>query len=244
MNKGIPIDLFDDAVLVSSLREADRVLETFERRLRRQGASHVLITGLPLPRRAASRLILRIVWPDVRSGGHVIDVAATDPLLRRCLSARRAFVFGQSELPPGAFGPPDDLEQSPLVIAAGGRSNRFVAVPIHDLQPYQACVVIAGSGLDFDPAGMAGLEHFCLAAFRTLIEVGRLETTRPGDLSDRERMVLTLSAAGKTAAEIAERLEISQRTVHAHLQNACDKMNATNKTQTVVEALRYGQIAL
>jgi LuxR family transcriptional regulator, quorum-sensing system regulator BjaR1 len=230
--------------VVSSMREADRVLETFERRLRRQGASHVLITGLPLPRRAASRLILRIVWPDVRNGGHVIDVSGTDPLLHRCLTARRAFTLGQTDLPAGAFEHHDGLDASPLVTAAGGRSNRFVVVPIQDLQPYQACVVIAGQDLDLDPAETAGLEHFCLAGFRALVAVGRLDTARPGELSDRERMVLRLSAGGNTAAEIAERLEISQRTVHAHLQNACDKMNAANKTQTVVEALRYGQIAL
>ena len=42
----------------------------------------------------------------------------------------------------------------------------------------------------------------------------------------------------------AENLNISQRTVHAHLQNAGEKLDATNKTQAVVEALRYGQISL
>ena len=53
-----------------------------------------------------------------------------------------------------------------------------------------------------------------------------------------------MSALGKTAREIATQLEISQRTVHAHLQNASDKLRATNKTQTVVEAMIYGQIDL
>ena len=76
------------------------------------------------------------------------------------------------------------------------------------------------------------------------ISLGRIESQRPGDLSERERHVLQLTAIGKTAAEIADLLSISQRTVHAHLQNASDKMNASNKTHTVVEALRYGQIDL
>jgi DNA-binding CsgD family transcriptional regulator len=49
---------------------------------------------------------------------------------------------------------------------------------------------------------------------------------------------------GKTASEIAEELKISQRTVHAHLQNASEKLRASNKTHTVVEALRYGQISV
>jgi LuxR family quorum sensing-dependent transcriptional regulator len=67
---------------------------------------------------------------------------------------------------------------------------------------------------------------------------------RPGDLSGRERRVVALSAQGKTAGDIAKILGISQRTVHAHLQNASDKLHARNKTQTVIEALRYGQISL
>ncbi|WP_206365360.1 helix-turn-helix transcriptional regulator [Siculibacillus lacustris] len=203
------------------------------------------MTGLPLPRRAASKLILRIVWPDLRNGGHVIDVSNTDPLLRRCLGTRRAFGIGPNPLgDEGVAEASETLSRSDLIAAAGGPVARLIAVPIHDLNPYQGCVVIAGQDLDFDPATIAGLEYYCLAAFRTLIEVGRLDPTRPGELSDRERHVLTLSAAGKTASEIAGLLEISQRTVHAHLQNACDKMNAANKTQTVVEALRYGQIVL
>ncbi len=56
--------------------------------------------------------------------------------------------------------------------------------------------------------------------------------------------MVELSASGKTASEIAAILEISQRTVHAHLQNASDKLRARNKTHTVVEALRYGQISV
>jgi len=47
-----------------------------------------------------------------------------------------------------------------------------------------------------------------------------------------------------TANDIAKLLEISQRTLHAHLQNASEKLRASNNTHTVVEALRYGQIEI
>ena len=56
--------------------------------------------------------------------------------------------------------------------------------------------------------------------------------------------MVALSAEGKTASDIAKLLAISQRTVHAHLQNASEKLRARNKTQTVIEALRYGQITV
>jgi DNA-binding CsgD family transcriptional regulator len=77
-----------------------------------------------------------------------------------------------------------------------------------------------------------------------MFALGFIRAERPGDLSARERRVVQLSASGKTANEIADILEISQRTVHAHLQNASEKLAAHNKTHTVVEALRYGQISV
>jgi DNA-binding CsgD family transcriptional regulator len=138
----------------------------------------------------------------------------------------------------------DGVITSDLLASAGGPAVDLIAVPIHDLRPYQGCAVIAGLDLPSDASALAGLQHFCVTAFRRLIQAGRLDGSRPGDLSERERHVLQLTAIGKTAAEIADLLEISQRTVHAHLQNASDKMNASNKTHTVVQALRYGQIGL
>lgn len=247
MDQGADAGIFTEAVLLSTVREADRVLDLFEQGLRRLGASHVLITGLPLPRRSLSKLILRIVWPDRRNGGHVIDIGPADPLLGWCLSSRRPLVIRGGHLEayaPGLNGHGAGGIVSELLAAAGGEEANMIAVPIHDLRPYQGCVVIAGRDLRCGPAALAGLEYFCIRAFQSLVALGRLELQRPGDLSERERHVLQLTAIGKTASEIAELLTISQRTVHAHLQNAGDKMNASNKTHTVAEALRYGQIAL
>jgi len=247
MDIGVETDIFSDAHRLSVVREADRILDLFERGLRRFGASHILLTGLPLPRRPVTRLILRIMWPDLRNGGHVIDVGNADPLLGRCLGARRPFVVrgGRLEASTGAPARPTDAAVvSELLAAAGGDNAVMIVVPVHDLRPYQGCVMIAGAQMPTSASALAGLEHFCLTALRALIGAGRLEVGRPGDLSERERHVLQLTAIGKTAAEIADLLTISQRTVHAHLQNASDKMNASNKTHTVVEALRYGQIGL
>ena len=245
MDVGIDTGMFSDALHLSTVNEADLVLDQSERGLRRIGATHILFTGLPLPRRPVSKLIIRIVWPDVRTGGHVIDVGGSDPLLSACLGARRPIAVraGRVESVAGDRRC-DGVVASELLAAAGGSAVDLIAVPVHDLRPYQGCVVMAGIDLPAGASALAGLQYFCTTAFRRLIEAGRLDGSRPGDLSERERHVLELTAIGKTAAEIADLLTISQRTVHAHLQNASDKMNASNKTHTVVEALRYGQIGL
>jgi len=59
-------------------------------------------------------------------------------------------------------------------------------------------------------------------------------------LTDREREVLQLSAEGYTAAQIAEKLFLSQRTVEMHRANFMSKLNLHNQTELIRFAIRYG----
>jgi LuxR family quorum sensing-dependent transcriptional regulator len=54
----------------------------------------------------------------------------------------------------------------------------------------------------------------------------------------REREVLKWVAAGKSAWEIGEILNISKRTVDEHTQTASRKLGAVNRTQAVAIAIR------
>lgn len=247
MDRSVFAGLYGEARRYAVEGGFDRSIDRFESRLRACGATHLLVCGLPLPRRSMAKLIVRIDWPDLRTGGHLIDVSPADALLACCLAHSRPFVVhggrGQFDRIDTA-GPGAALGSSELLEAAGGCDAVVVAIPIHDLTPWQGCVILAGRELAVDPAALGEMSYFCAAALRALIDQGRVDGGRPGELSDRERHVLQLTSIGKTAAEIADLLDISQRTVHAHLQNASEKMNASNKTHTVAEALRYGQIRL
>jgi LuxR family maltose regulon positive regulatory protein len=55
-------------------------------------------------------------------------------------------------------------------------------------------------------------------------------------LSEREREVLQLMAAGLTNDEIAHRLYISLPTVKRHISNAYDKLNVSHRTQALARA--------
>lgn len=59
----------------------------------------------------------------------------------------------------------------------------------------------------------------------------------------RELEVLRFVADGLSHEEIGARLEISAETVRTHVRNACDRLNATTRTQAVATALRRGLIA-
>ena len=59
-------------------------------------------------------------------------------------------------------------------------------------------------------------------------------------LTRREREVLPLIAEGHTSREIAERLEISRRTVDQHRANILRKLGVPNTASLIHYALRRG----
>ncbi len=61
-------------------------------------------------------------------------------------------------------------------------------------------------------------------------------------LSDREIEVLRWTGDGKTSADIAEIINISERTVNFHINNAMLKLNAANKVSAVVKAAMLGML--
>ena len=56
-------------------------------------------------------------------------------------------------------------------------------------------------------------------------------------LTERERECLTWAAEGKTAWETSQILNISERTVIFHLQNAAQKLQVANRPQAVAHAI-------
>ena len=61
-------------------------------------------------------------------------------------------------------------------------------------------------------------------------------------LTDREIEVLRWAADGKTASEIADILNISERTANFHIANSIIKLHAPNKTAAVVRAGMLGML--
>jgi LuxR family maltose regulon positive regulatory protein len=56
-------------------------------------------------------------------------------------------------------------------------------------------------------------------------------------LTTRERQVLSLVAAGTHDQEVAEQLQLSRRTVHAHLRSVYAKLDVTTRTAAVHRAM-------
>ena len=78
------------------------------------------------------------------------------------------------------------------------------------------------------------------AALRLLVPPPQ-QPERPG-LTPRELEVLRWTMDGKTAWEVGAVLGITERTVGFHINNAMLKLQAVNKQQAVLKALRLGLI--
>ena len=64
------------------------------------------------------------------------------------------------------------------------------------------------------------------------------------DLSEREITVLRLVAEGKTNKEIANSLDLSEKTVKNHVRNIFHKLQVYDRTQAAILAIRKGLIEL
>jgi len=98
---------------------------------------------------------------------------------------------------------------------------------------------------------MAAHGHTALSqqlAATMLDEVRRLEVPNPAEedrvITKREEEVLQLIADGCSTPEVAEQLYISQKTVKNHLASIYQKLDARDRTQAVLQAVRMGIIHL
>lgn len=80
------------------------------------------------------------------------------------------------------------------------------------------------------------------AVQRVILSKGPLPLTKM-ELTGREKECLLWAAEGKTGGEIADILNISERTVIFHLQNASQKMGASNRQHAISRAISMGLIA-
>lgn len=85
-----------------------------------------------------------------------------------------------------------------------------------------------------------------LAEFSLLAQKGKGKkpTWVEHDLTEREITVLKLVADGKTNKEIANSLDLSEKTVKNHVRNIFHKLQVYDRTQAAILAIRKGLIQL
>ena len=103
-------------------------------------------------------------------------------------------------------------------------------------QLLQAITTVADGGALLAPTATRAL-------IQEFVEKGPRRTVphpQLGQLTDREREVVSLAAEGLTNAEIAERLVISPATARTHISRAMIKLGARDRAQLLVFAFQSG----
>ncbi|MFN3286060.1 MAG: response regulator [bacterium] len=109
-----------------------------------------------------------------------------------------------------------------------------------DVPPAELCKairVIAAGEVYLQPAVAARL-------VRLLARSQEEPPPRKGELTAREREILSLMARGHTNHEIAELTGLAVETVRSHVKNILQKLGQPNRTRAVLAALRSGLVDL
>jgi DNA-binding NarL/FixJ family response regulator len=155
----------------------------------------------------------------------------------------------------------DGIEATRRIVRSGGRS-RVLVLTTFDLDEYAYAALRAGAsgfllkdalpeelvaGIRAVAAGDAvispGLTRKLIDAFADRMPGRTAEQDRRLDaLTDREREVLTVMAAGWSNTEIAERLCLAESTVKSHVSRVLAKIGARDRVQAVIFAYDAGLV--
>lgn len=136
-----------------------------------------------------------------------------------------------------------DMHKLMSEAAASGLVDGF-CIPVRLPRGGRGLVSFSGAAADLSDDEQLAFQAIGLAAHAQMLHLAVPVAAQRGRLTPREREVLHWTAGGKTADATSEILGISVRTVEYHLLNASRKLNTANRTHTVVEALRSGQLSL
>ncbi len=132
----------------------------------------------------------------------------------------------------------DDDQALAGMLRAGAAGFVLKGVPAEDLQ--RAVRVVAGGGAWLDPAVTARVLAIYRSASPAAVPAGRAADV--ATLTSRELEVLALIGRGKTNAEIAAELFVSEGTVKTHINHLFTKLRLRDRAAAVVFAFDHGLV--
>lgn len=164
---------------------------------------------------------------------------ANSPVLRRLRRSTAPFSYDMAET---SIERRDGTSETVLSLFDRFGMPRGAYFPTHDSNGARGAISFAGDREIFSFQEMTTLTFISLHVFDRLAEIRNMDIRVTDSLTDREIDCLNWTAAGKTSAEIAEILKLSEHTVNHYLNRATKKLDTVNRTQAVAKALRIGII--
>jgi LuxR family transcriptional regulator, quorum-sensing system regulator BjaR1 len=217
------------------------VITQFEKIIGDLGFHAYIMARIPTARESLAQLTVANGWPAQwselynRENFHAID-----PVPRHCFNTLNPFEWKDA---------PYDREReraahNVMMRARDFRLNEGFCIPIH-YDDATAAVSIAGERPYLDGQTRSALHLVGVFTHSRLRALARPAVAlRARRLSEIEAEVLRWAARGKTAWETGQILQLSERTVRWHIEEAQRKLMTKNKTATVALALVNGEISL
>jgi|GEM_PF-2806230 len=137
-------------------------------------------------------------------------------------------------------GGADRLARTAEVLKEFGHES-FAILPVWRPKGVSGTFNLTGRRAPLSLTELIPLQYLASMAF-TKLQTARDESSQPGDLTERQRTILQLTASGASTEEIAHALDISPHTVNYHLNTLKQMSNASNKVHLVTLALQKGWI--
>ena len=176
-------------------------------------------------------------WLKIYDDGRYAEI---DPIARRL---RHSVVpFEHDEVPYGSNPRAAELRQRRRDFGFASGLSVPIFGPIGSTG-YVSYAIFKGLKPDL-PAHKRTFHLMTLYAADRICSLRSAGSGRKPIVTNRQREVLTWVAAGKSAWEIGEILNISARTVEEHAQQILQRLGAVNRTQAVAIAIRDRLIAI
>lgn len=177
-------------------------------------------------------------WPaELLNRYDQTGVFKDSPIITRLKGSVIPFRFDVGNVPPSDRVGPTAVA---LELFHNHNMPRGVYFPVHDAFGNRAAIVYSGDRKAAEIDEMLQLSMISSLLYERISQL-KYADEKPGeDLTDREIECLILTSTGKTSAEIAVSLQVSEHSVNHYLNRAAKKLGTSNRTQAVAKALRIG----
>ena len=236
LHRNLIVDTIDGISRLSSLPQ---VAATFRDAVAQFGFTSFGINDLPHLGEDANPIILTESAPPGFRDCYIDErFYLVDHICAQARAARKPFRYSEAPYPRIQA----KSHQRFMEALGTFRLGKGLVVPLGQPAHMPACVWLGGEDPDLDDDTTRAIQVIALFASSMAHVISDAPRADPPayKLTGRECEVLTWAARGKSAEEIGEILNITKRTVDAHVQNAILKLGASNRTHAVAVALRAG----
>jgi LuxR family transcriptional activator of bioluminescence operon len=230
--------LIDDYQTIDSIESMGRLLEQLNHIVN----SEYFVLGVSFdPHIKNGRFIVVDNFPaDCREDSCNLGLMYVDPICK----------FGASNCMPSVWESSKQIDihsQELFSLSHIQGIEQGISIPIHGLNGEVGMLSFATSDVIAYPTHTDVLLFAQLIVPLIVQNLSRLSHASQTEhsqamLTNREIQCLTWAADGKSASEIADIVDCTERTVKFHLSNACKKLGASNRCQAVTRALLGGHI--